>query len=753
LTVWGICKFFWRMVRNITIFLLLWWLPFAGSSQSTVKGTVKNNSTGESLPGVNVFIPEIQKGTFTGADGQYVISGLPKGQVTIQFSFIGFKTVVRQVKTGNTSVILNVSLTPEVIHTHEVVISGGDYSTQHNSAFKIESAGINKLDKSGDISLMKKLTLIPGVNVISKGVGVTTPVIRGLSTSNILVLNNGIRMEDYQFSENHPYLIDEFGVERVEVIKGAASLLYGSDAIGGVINFIREKPAPVGKIVGDVRTAYYTNTNGFDASFGVKGTHRSFFWGVRASAKSHEDYTDGTRRFVPNSRFNRQSAKIFTGFNAPVGTFRLFYDFNKMRPGMTVMPSIERVKTKGRKNEVWYQDLTNHFVTSKNSFFFERWRLDANMSYQYNDRKLMTNPESPDFTDVHMILQTVNWDIRGTRHINKNHDLIWSFNGMNQHNRNGQAPSHVLPDYRLTDLSGVVLYKGNLGRKFFIQAGVRYDYRHIDVPAQEQHENALNRDYGNISASAGGTYKISDELLLRANFAPAYRTPNIAELTQDGQHGSRYEQGDPNLKSQRNYETDISLHYHRNILMLDFSAFYNGIRNYIYLAPTADTTEEGLQIFRYTQSDARLYGFEGTGEVLPLNWLRLRAGYAFLRAEKKNGENLPLIPQNKLSGKVIFEKETKHWYKKLSFRVNADYAFAQNRPSPFETETPAYWLLNAGAGFQLMWGRQQLNLTFTLNNILDEVYLDHLSTLKGTGYYNIGRNFMVELKIPFGKNE
>jgi iron complex outermembrane receptor protein len=500
----------------------------------------------------------------------------------------------------------------------------------------------------------------------------------------------------------------------------------------------------------------------------VKGTHNSFFWGLRASLKSHEDYVDGSGQFVPNSRFNQKSIKAFTGINSSIGVFNLYYDFNRLKPGLTVEPSIASVKVNGRKNEVWFQDLSNHLLTSKNTLFFNHWKLEANISYQYNLRKLMTDPTDENFTDVDMILQTLNIELKGKYKIAAGHDLILGGFGITQQNRNQEAPTHVLPDYQQNDLSFLVLYNGNITQRLFVQAGLRYEYRYIDVPEQErsggrsrgegpghgEEDNMLGplkRKYGNISGSLGGTYKINTDLLLRANLASAYRTPNIAELTQDGQHGARYEQGNRDLVSQRNYETDLSMHYHSGVFLADLAAFYNHINNYIFLSPTADTTDEGGAIFRYLQNNANLYGFEGSMEILPLKWLRFRAVYSWLRAQQEDGKNLPLIPQNKIMASVALSKNGERWYRKVFFRVGAEYAFKQNNPSLFETATPSYWLLNAGAGLNFMFGKQAVELLINMNNLLDEMYLDHLSTLKGTGYYNLGRNFSVSVKIPFGK--
>ena len=126
--------------------------------------------------------------------------------------------------------------------------------------------------------------------MISKGSGVAKPVIRGLSMNDILVLNHGVRFENYQYSSHHPLGIDEFGIEGVEVIKGPASLLYGSDAIGGVINFIKEKPAPIGTVTGDYNMALYANSLGMTNNLGIKGSGKNFFAGVRVGQKTRNNF-------------------------------------------------------------------------------------------------------------------------------------------------------------------------------------------------------------------------------------------------------------------------------------------------------------------------------------------------------------------------------------------------------------------------------------------------------------------------------
>ncbi len=182
-------------------------------------------------------------------------------------------------------------------------LSGGYNSTQHENAVKIDVLKLDPHTIKNTPNFTEVLTQVPGVEMISKGSGVSKPVIRGLSMNDILVLNNGVRFENYQYSSHHPLGIDEFGIEDVEIIKGPASLLYGSDAIGGVINFIKEKPAPVGSIIGDYNLQFFSNTLGMTNNFGIKGASKKFFGGLRVGQKTNSDFLAGRWCFCSQFAF------------------------------------------------------------------------------------------------------------------------------------------------------------------------------------------------------------------------------------------------------------------------------------------------------------------------------------------------------------------------------------------------------------------------------------------------------------------
>ncbi|MBN1250761.1 MAG: TonB-dependent receptor [Bacteroidales bacterium] len=737
----------------LTIIVML--LTLSIYSQNKISGKISDKETNEALTGVNIYFPELQKGTISDENGNFNLQNLPNGQFKLRFSFIGYGTIIKTINLTGTPIVLDINLESQVIHSQEVVISGGSYSTQHENAIKIELIKADDILKTGSPSFIEAISKIPGVDLISKGVGINTPVIRGLSTSNILMLNNGIRMENFQFSENHPFTIDEFGVSAVEIIKGPASLLYGSDAVGGVINVIKEKPAAEGKIKADFNTKYFSNTNGVVSNLGINANHNGFFWGLRAGIKSHEDYKAANEIIVKNSRFNENSLKLNAGINKVFGKFSIYYDYNQMNLGLTLPQSITLIENNERKNDVWYQNLTNNLISSKNSIFFKKFKAEINLSYQNNIRKLIGSDFTPVKELVNMELNTFTSEIKAFLPISDRNEIILGMQALNQNNTNGNAPEHVLPNYDLNDFSAFGLFQSKINGHFYFQAGLRYDYRIIDVPQQNESNStdshileALNKTYENISGSVGLTINVTNDLLFRANFSSAYRSPNIAELTQDGMHGARFEQGNENLESQRSFEYDLSMHYHSKFVAFDLSGFYNQINNYIFLAPTTEISDEGSQIYRYSQNNASIYGFETGIELKPFNFMSFTTTYSYLLGQQQNGDYLPFIPQNKIKSDVKFEAESISIFKNPYFTISNVYAFEQSNPAMFETNTDAYYLLNSSIGFNLKIKNQDLFFDVFINNILDNEYVDHLSTLKPMNLNNIGRNIGISLKIP-----
>jgi iron complex outermembrane receptor protein len=743
-------------MKRIIVFFAIGLLCLNLQAQNKISGKITDQDN-QILPGTSIFIPEMNKGTVSDKNGHYELLNLPKGKLKLQFSFIGYSNVIETVVLNKTELELNVIMKLSPIEAEQIVISGGYSATQHENAVKIDILKVNTLQLKNTPNFMEVLTKIPGVDMISKGPGVSKPVIRGLSMNDILVLNNGVRFENYQYSSHHPLGIDEFGIEDVEVIKGPASLLYGSDAIGGVINFIKEKPAPVGNITGDYNLQLFSNTLGMTNNLGIKGASKKFFGGIRAGQKTNADFLQGGDDYVPNSRFNEWSVKANAGYTAKAGTFKLYYDYNQQKLGLVEDHALEDITKRGRANELFYQQLNTHLVSSQNKVYLDKIRLEVNTAYQSTE---LVHFGEPGEYEIQMRLGTLTYETRLHFPSDENSEYIIGFQGYNQNNINlNERETILLPDASTNNYSGFGLIQHTFWSRLTLQAGIRYDNKiittqNVGLPENTGYRPALEKNYGSFSGSLGATYNLSEFLLFRANLAAAYRTPNLAELTSNGPHETRYEVGDPDLVPENSMETDVNIHFHKPNYSFDIAGFYNSIRHYIFISPIGDTTAEGMSIYKYMQNDAALFGGEAGLHIHPepLEWLHFEMTFASVIGRQKNGDYLPFIPAHKLNFELRGEMEKMAFLNKSFLAIHTGTAFNQNNAAPDETATSGYTLVDLSLGGQIKAGQQYISIGISANNLLDKKYIDHLSTLKEVNMYDPGRNLTFYLKVPFGLN-
>lgn len=741
------------MIKNYIVMVLLF-MAHALGAQNRVSGLVTDNEN-RPIIGASVYIHELNKGVVSNHDGEFLLLDLPNGKHRIQFSYLGYESVIETIIiTDKVPIRLDVPLVQTTIETEEIVVTGGFNATQHENAVKIETIKIETLNNQPTPNFTELIAKTPGVDMISKGSGVSKPVIRGLSMNDILVLNNGVRYENYQYSSHHPLGIDEFGISKVEIIKGPASLLYGSDAIGGVINILKENPAPVGTFMGDYNLQMFSNSLGVNNNVGFKGASKKVFGGVRIGHKTHADYLQGEGEYVPNTRSNEYSLKTNLGLTTKAGVFKVNYDYSEQKLGLAEEHAIEDITDRGCKNELFYQQLNTHLLSSQNKLYLGVLKLDLNAAFQSTN--LAHIGESDEY-EIEMRLNTITYESKLHLLSNEQSDIIIGLQGMNQQNQNiNEREVILLPNSILNGIGGFGLAQQLFGEKFRLQAGVRYDYKDLQTDAvgvmgTDEYRELLNKDYGSFSGSLGATYQVTDELLVRANIASAYRTPNLAELTSNGPHEARYEVGNSNLKPQISNEIDASLHYHSDNMTIDVAGYYNVIDDYISIAPTGEESNEGLPIYQYSQSNSYLYGGESGLHLHPkaLKWLHIETTYSTVVGKKRSAGYLALIPADKLNFDVMAEKDKMLFLYKPSVAIRMHNAFAQNNSSENEEATKGYTLFDVMLGAQMKMKKQMLLVSVGVKNVFDTKYVDHLSMLKEVGFYNPGRNLSLVVKVPF----
>lgn len=731
---------------------------YSGHSQNTISGVVTDAESEYPLEQVSVYLPQLERGTVSDAEGNFEIGNLPGGTYKLVASYIGYTTYSANITINGNTPSLDIRLLPSAIEMEEVIVSTPFHQLQRENVMKVEHARLADLKATGSITLADGITKIPGVESVSTGLGIGKPVIRGLSSNRVLVYTQGVRLENQQFGDEHGLGLNDAGIESVEVIKGPASLLYGSDALGGVLYINPEKFAMAGEDEGDVGLNYFTNTRGNSATAGYRASGERFKFLLRGALASHADYEGGDGLHAINSRFREYDLKSGVGFQNSKLKTELRYNLNSSDIGIS---EASGGRTSERSPDFPYQEITNHILSSDTDLFFRNSSLQLTLGYIFNNRKEFEEHEEegePALDEegpaLHMHLKTLNYNLQYHFPRTERLETIVGIQGMRQTNDN-LGEEVLIPDATTSDV-GLLATSHLHFNKSDMQFGLRFDHRLLDSSPNGQqgaegYIPALNRSFNSFNAALGYRIDIGKNMIGRINIASGFRAPNLGELTSNGTHEgtNRYEIGNPGLDNEQNIQTDVALEFKNEHFEFYVNGFYNKVNDYIYLEPNGEIIE-GDAVFLYLQQDAALYGGEIGVHIHPhpLDWLHLESSLETVRGELDEGGNLPLIPAVSLSN--TFRVEINHAGKQLK----GSYAYAgvqtvfdQNRVSDFETPTAGYTLLNAGFGGELLIMDQEVGVRLSANNLLDKFYIAHLSRLKPDGIANIGRNISLGITV------
>lgn len=742
----------------LTLFVLFY---FNSKAQCTLRGTISAEDSNTPLEQVSVYMPQLEKGTVTGSNGEFVMNNLPVGTYKIVASYMGYQTYSSTITLTQGTITLDIVLSPSAIEMEEVIVSTPFHKLQRENVMKVEQAAVESLRKMGAITLSDGITNIPGVESVSTGIGIGKPVIRGLSSNRVLVYSQSIRLENQQFGDEHGLGISAAGVESVEVIKGPASLLYGSDALGGVLYLNPEQFANVNSSKGDINLNYFTNTQGVNANAGFKTSGEKFKFLVRGAYTSHADYKGGNSLRVTNSRFNEFDLKTALGYQLGKFKTELRYNLNSSDLGI---PEEIGIQDLGRTPISPYQEINSHILSSKSDLFFNNSSLRITLGYILNNRKEFEEEEDEEIPPVNpvdlkpaldMKLSTFSYNVQYNLPTLGRLETIAGLQGMSQDNKN--FGEEVLIPNAITNDIGLLATSHIHFEKSDVQLGIRFDNRTIKgeetgIVGEEGYIAQLDRNFNSFNAALGYRIDFLKNFIGRINLASGFRAPNLAELTSNGIHEgtNRFEIGNPNLKNENNLQIDIALEYGSQHFEFFANGFYNIISDYIFIEPNGEFVDNN-PVYNYIQQDANLYG----GEIgfhfhpHPLDWLHVQSSFESVIGQLDNDDYLPLIPANKLSNTLRLEfNNSQKWITDGYTFITLNSIFDQNRVATFETSTKGYNLLNAGFGASLKLFKQDVELVVTALNILNKDYISHLSRLKVDDISNIGRNINIGLSIP-----
>ena len=770
-----------------------------GNTRAVFSGKVIDAKTSEPLPGASIFISDLKLGGIADASGKFSFYQIPTGHHLVEISHTGYTSVVEHIDIVDNAE-REFALQPSIVENLAVIVTGVTNATSiRKTPVPVTSIRKAEMLQTPAANIIDLLSKKPGIAQVGTGPGISKPVIRGLGYNRVIVINEGVRQEGQQWGDEHGVEIDELSIARVEILKGPASLIYGSDAIAGVINLITNVPVSEGTIRGNILTNYQTNNDLFGLNANIAGNKRGINWNVYGTLKSAGDYKNNYDGKVLNSRFNEKNYGGYIGVNKKWGFSHLIFSGYHQNVGLVegdrdpngrfllyAGTAMERMATAEDLNErdpfIPFQNVRHYKLVSDNNIVLNKSRLKFNIGVQQNQRKEFGDPEDPAMAELHFDLKTLNYNLQFVFPEKKEWHTTVGVNGMYQRNAN-KGTEVIIPEYDLFDVGGFV-YVQRFFKKATLSGGARFDNRSVNsreyVDGTGVKFEKFDRSFSNFSGSIGLSYEPADFLTLKVNVARGFRAPNMAELGSNGAHEgtNRYEYGDKDLKSETSLQFDGGVRVDYEHFGFGVDVFRNSINDFIFYRKLeaalggdslVNVDGDDLMAFQFSQFDAALSGLELILDIHPhpLDWLHFENSVSFVRGrfkEKVGGtDNLPLIPGPKLSSELKAEfKKAGKGLRNLYFKIEMNKFFEQDKPFfafNTETKTPGYALLNSGIGTDILNKKDKtiFSIHFAGLNLTNTSYQNHLSRLKYTssnaatgrvGVFNPGRNFSLKINIP-----
>ena len=744
----------------------------AHGQTASLTGTVTHDGDQEALPGVTIFFPDLNTGTVTDGSGQYSINGLPMSTVTVQVSYIGHQTIVKDVDLRATSHLDFVMKESNAMINEVVVTAFTGTSQLKNSPTPVNVVSHHHLHSIASANIIDALAQQPGISQLTTGGAISKPVIRGLGYNRVAVVSDGIRQEGQQWGDEHGIEVDPDRVQTAEVLKGPASLMYGSDAMAGVLVLNNLPMIPNGQIAANISTQYQTNNGLWDYSLNVAG-NKSVLWDLRWSERMAHAYKNRYDGYVVGSQFHQRALSGILGVSRKWGNSNLSLNYFHLTPSIVegerdsqtgeLEVPYEGYNVKTYHKALPFQQVRHYKAVLDNSIFLGEGRLKLILGYQHNQRQEFE--EAPDEAELDFRLHTVNYDARYIIGAS-GWKVAAGVNGMWQQSLN-RGEEVLIPEYKLFDIGAFATASRDLER-WTLSGGLRFDNRHIHSMALEDIFTDFSRNFSGVTGSLGAVYHATDRMNLRLNASRGFRTPNMSELASNGVHeGSiRYEIGNQDLKSEFSWQFDLGADYSSSVISAQASLFLNLIDNYIYIKRLAGVETEGYQTYQYTSGDARLWGAEVSIDIHPVEPLHFENAIGFVDARLLNQplerRYLPCTPPLHWKSELRYDIiRDGHTLTNTYVALNVNCFAKQNHylmEGESETATPAYCLLGASIGTQVKHkGKVVANVSIIGDNLLDKAYQSHLSRLKyadenavtgRTGVFNMGRNITLKLDIP-----
>ena len=757
------------------------------TSAQSVQGTVRDTE-GRALPGVHVALPQLDRGVVTNEAGRYFVDDLPLGEYTFSFSYLGFENQSVQIRVDENGVVRDVVMVSDILEAEEVLIAEDRVDVLTRDSRSVSVLDPEELMELRGQTLGETLEELPGVTALQTGPSISKPVVRGLHSQRVLVLNAGVSQEGQQWGGEHAPEIDPFAPVKIQVIKGVSGVEYGVGAIGGVI---RLDPLDLPYIPGEgvkgsfSMNAFSNNLQGAGSLYleGVANGIPGLGWRVQSTYRKAGD-AHTPDYVIRNSAFKEFNGSASVGLRRDRVNLVALYSRFSTELGIFSGAHIGNINDLLRAidrdeptfiGEFGYdigppkQDVTHNLVSIHGDYRLDSgsW-VEAQYGFQVNRRQEFdAHHRSSDSTATERAAFDLSL-VSNTLELKFHHKPVGRFfgvigvNGMNQLNKNS-ATGFLIPNFRAFS-GGVFARESWVKDDLTVEAGARFDYRWIRAWPRENGSRGdfVKRisDYASFSGVIGSIWQFSKNWSVAVNLGSGWRPPSVNELYNFGVHHgtAQFEIGSPDLESERSVGLDATLRHESERTRLEFSAYNNWFERFIFLFPEPEprvTIRGTFPSFRYTQADALLRGFETSIEHDLSAWLTMEAQLSVVRGDNLDTDE-PLInmPSDRASLKAQFNlpwdglMEDAHFdiegvlvQKQTRVPENADYA-----PPP-----DGYTLFNAGFSTTFAL-RTPVRLSLELHNAFNTAYRDYLSRFR---YYidDPGRSLVLRLQVPLGKQK
>jgi iron complex outermembrane receptor protein len=669
-------------MKQLLLCLLL--LPFLARAQALAGHVL--DPAGRPVPYASVAVPALHQGTTADAAGAFALPDLPAGAHALEVSAVGFAPA-RQTVTLPASEPLFIRLQKAEKALTEVVVTGVSRSTElRRSPVPIAAMSKREIQLNANANVIDAAVRgIPGLSAVTTGPNISKPFIRGLGYNRVLTLYNGLRQEGQQWGDEHGIEVDGYGVDRIEVVKGPASLLYGSDAVAGVVNLLPALPSgPAGELHGEAVAEYQSVNALLGASAALNYQKNGLQTSFRASHRLARDYRNAADGLVYNTGFREMTLTGMVGLQKQWGGLHLWltaYDnhqeipdgsrdslsraftrqvFEADKDDIKARPVVSDADLRSYGQSDLRQHIQHYRAFADGAIKLGQGELRLLLGVQQNHRQEFNHPTAPSQPGLDLRLTTTSYEARYLLPTWRGLELTVGANGMSQLNQHLNATDFPIPAYRLFDLGGFGVAKKTLGA-LELTGGLRYDTRVVrwddfytatnpatgfgtaasaGTPGADLPFPAFGTTYRGLSASLGGSYAVGEHLVLRANVARGYRAPNIPEIGSNGL--------DPGAHivylGNRSFQPEFSLQQDAGVLWklagweASAEVFHNYVDGFIYQARLFDTQGQPVEVvpgnatYQYQQAAARLYGGEVAFNLHPaaLPWLSWRTGAALV---------------------------------------------------------------------------------------------------------------------------